>query len=228
MPSFFISLLVLAIRWDYYFGEDEFHVKDFNKKFEILSYSVATVIDEETGLPIGPDHRIVKWMGFKNVQVNGLNYYIEVDTGRVYYIVEYKNAAVGQTNFKMYLFGPSRTSYRHQSILLDSCERVKATKSNGRIFCEIDGLRFDPGLYRFTIQVNNNWFGSAFGIVDTLNSTVVEAQYLLNINGYDAGPADGIIGTKTINAVVKYQKNHDLQPDGEISPGLVAMLRERM
>ena len=43
---------------------------------------------------------------------------------------------------------------------------------------------------------------------------VTELQKRLNELGYDCGTADGIFGTKTLNAVVKFQTLNGLDPDG--------------
>ena len=41
-------------------------------------------------------------------------------------------------------------------------------------------------------------------------------QVFLNLKGYPCGIADGIFGQKTHNAVVEWQKDHDLVPDGVV------------
>ncbi len=51
------------------------------------------------------------------------------------------------------------------------------------------------------------------------------AQGLLNDLGYGVGPADGVAGAKTRNAVADYQQRNGMRPDGRITSELVARLR---
>jgi membrane-bound lytic murein transglycosylase B len=53
-----------------------------------------------------------------------------------------------------------------------------------------------------------------------------EMQLLLNSLGFDAGPEDGLPGTRTRSAVRAFQKEHSLPPDGYPSPALLKSLRE--
>jgi hypothetical protein len=41
-------------------------------------------------------------------------------------------------------------------------------------------------------------------------------QERLNALGYDCGEADGVFGTRTKNAVVRFQTDHQLDPDGVV------------
>lgn len=43
-------------------------------------------------------------------------------------------------------------------------------------------------------------------------------QIFLNMHGYTCGTADGIFGSKTETAVKKWQKDHNLVPDGIVGP----------
>lgn len=45
-------------------------------------------------------------------------------------------------------------------------------------------------------------------------SYVVKMQEVLKKRGFDPGSADGIIGPKTLNAIMAFQKAHGLKPDG--------------
>lgn len=47
---------------------------------------------------------------------------------------------------------------------------------------------------------------------------VLAWQVFLNANGYPCGIEDGIFGKNTRLAVIEYQKDHDLSPDGIIGP----------
>ncbi|WP_026894164.1 M14 family metallopeptidase [Clostridiisalibacter paucivorans] len=49
-------------------------------------------------------------------------------------------------------------------------------------------------------------------------SDVMEIQSLLKRIGYDPGPIDGIFGSKTQSAVINFQKDNGLTPDGIIGP----------
>ncbi len=55
---------------------------------------------------------------------------------------------------------------------------------------------------------------------------VRDIQELLNSLGYDAGDVDGLIGPDTGNAIVRFQKEHDLEPTGTVSVELARMLHE--
>lgn len=52
----------------------------------------------------------------------------------------------------------------------------------------------------------------------TTGPLVVAVQDKLNRLGFDAGPADGIAGPRTIRAVKDFQVRHGLTPDGVIGP----------
>lgn len=52
-----------------------------------------------------------------------------------------------------------------------------------------------------------------------------EVQTLLARLGYDAGPADGILGQRTRAALHSFQQRHDLPADGYPSPGVIERLR---
>jgi hypothetical protein len=53
-------------------------------------------------------------------------------------------------------------------------------------------------------------------------TTTRRVQALLGERGYDAGPADGVMGRRTRNAIREYQGDHGLTRDGEASAGLLA------
>lgn len=54
---------------------------------------------------------------------------------------------------------------------------------------------------------------------------VEEAQRLLSAQGYDVGVADGIMGSKTTEAVKAYQRDSDIEQDGEINNALRVRLQ---
>ena len=55
---------------------------------------------------------------------------------------------------------------------------------------------------------------------------VSEIQRLLTELGYDPGPADGLMGRRTGQAIAAYQREQGLTPDGKPDSGLLAVLRE--
>ena len=57
-------------------------------------------------------------------------------------------------------------------------------------------------------------------------ATVRTIQQLLADSGYAPGPADGIYGPKTRAAIIAYQRQMEMKPDGLITGDLVASLRE--
>ncbi len=54
------------------------------------------------------------------------------------------------------------------------------------------------------------------------NELVALVQKLLAENGYDPGPPDGLLGTKTIEAISEFQGKAGLPQTGQIDTGLVA------
>ncbi|WP_341483565.1 peptidoglycan-binding domain-containing protein [Streptomyces endophytica] len=54
---------------------------------------------------------------------------------------------------------------------------------------------------------------------------VVEAQCLLNHQGYDPGPVDGIVGEHTMRAVKRLQAAAGLPTDGIVGPDTWKVLR---
>lgn len=50
------------------------------------------------------------------------------------------------------------------------------------------------------------------------SNEVVNLQQILNNNGYWCGPEDGIFGSKTHNAVIKFQNNVGIKADGIVGP----------
>ncbi|WP_425419655.1 peptidoglycan-binding protein [Oricola indica] len=61
---------------------------------------------------------------------------------------------------------------------------------------------------------------------DNMKKAIRNIQAILNNNGFDAGPADGIMGGKTRNAIIEFQKANDLLPTGEVDRALVDKLLE--
>jgi localization factor PodJL len=59
------------------------------------------------------------------------------------------------------------------------------------------------------------------------NDLVALVQKLLAEKGFDPGPADGIMGRQTIQAITDFQKEEGLPTTGQIDTGLVAALQEQ-
>jgi peptidoglycan hydrolase-like protein with peptidoglycan-binding domain len=57
------------------------------------------------------------------------------------------------------------------------------------------------------------------------SSTVQELQRELNQLGYSAGPADGLIGARTREAIQAYQRDQNLLVDGQATPALLSHVR---
>ena len=51
-----------------------------------------------------------------------------------------------------------------------------------------------------------------------LIDNVKAVQRLLNVNGYNAGYPDGWFGQMTINAILRFQRDNGLYPDGVVNP----------
>ena len=57
-----------------------------------------------------------------------------------------------------------------------------------------------------------------------MKKAIGNIQRILNKNGYDAGSADGVMGGKTKTAIIAFQKDNGLDPNGEIDDKLVRAL----
>ncbi|WP_274630150.1 peptidoglycan-binding protein [Arvimicrobium flavum] len=60
-----------------------------------------------------------------------------------------------------------------------------------------------------------------------MKKAVKTIQLILNKNGYDAGGADGVIGQKTKDAIIAFQKDIGLPADGQVTEQLVEELIAR-
>lgn len=60
-----------------------------------------------------------------------------------------------------------------------------------------------------------------------VKQAVLNIQTILNKNGYDAGPADGMMGQKTRSAIMAFQADNGMEADGEISEPLLKALLAR-
>ena len=76
------------------------------------------------------------------------------------------------------------------------------------------------------VEVPNEWKGNALANgKQSKRNAIRDTQLLLSKLGFDAGPADGMMGAKTRNAVMAFQQRTGMTVDGKISDGLIAKLR---
>ncbi|RST86910.1 peptidoglycan-binding protein [Aquibium carbonis] len=57
-----------------------------------------------------------------------------------------------------------------------------------------------------------------------MTKAVMTIQLILNKNGYDAGSADGVMGSRTKSAIMAFQRDNGLAPTGEVNDELVRIL----
>ena len=79
------------------------------------------------------------------------------------------------------------------------------------------------------VDVPAEWTSDASittGSVDT-RKAITNIQLILNKNGFDAGPADGVLGEKTRAAIRAFQKANGLPETGEIDDALVRGLLKK-
>jgi localization factor PodJL len=78
------------------------------------------------------------------------------------------------------------------------------------------------------VDIPEEWTetGPATASID-MKQAVRNIQAILNKNGYDAGPADGVMGQKTKNAIIAFQADNGMTADGQVTEGLVKALLER-
>lgn len=59
---------------------------------------------------------------------------------------------------------------------------------------------------------------------DSDASVLASVQSRLDRQGYDAGPADGVMGGRTSSAIAAYQEDHDLKVTGDVTDSLLRSL----
>jgi len=71
------------------------------------------------------------------------------------------------------------------------------------------------------------WLLGASGLeAATWSAEVAEVQRLLTAHGYDPGPVDGLMGSKTQAAIQRFERDQGLVVSGELSTSLLAALRK--
>ncbi len=78
-----------------------------------------------------------------------------------------------------------------------------------------------------TVDIEDAWKAKPDNAADSSRNLVKQTQALLGRLGYDAGPADGVLGPRTIDAVRAFQFQAGLPVDGAINPQLVRKLAGR-
>ena len=63
--------------------------------------------------------------------------------------------------------------------------------------------------------------------IQSTNDVVLLVQMLLAEKGFDPGPADGLLGNQTIQAITAFQEQAGMPTTGQIDTGLVAALQEQ-
>ena len=79
-----------------------------------------------------------------------------------------------------------------------------------------------------TVEIPDQWKEdkATTASVD-IEKAVKNIQLILNKTGYDAGPADGVMGAKTKNAIAAFQKDNGMPATGEVDEALVKALLSR-
>ncbi|MFK5977260.1 MAG: peptidoglycan-binding protein [Rhizobiaceae bacterium] len=76
------------------------------------------------------------------------------------------------------------------------------------------------------VEIPNEWKGNAMANgQQSMRKAIRDTQKLLSKLGFDAGPADGLMGAKTRDAVKAFQQRVGMAVDGKISAGLIAKLK---
>lgn len=79
-----------------------------------------------------------------------------------------------------------------------------------------------------TVEVPADWGGTDTRTASVdMSKAIRNIQAILNNNGFDAGPADGIMGGKTVNAIKAFQSSEGMEPTGEVTDELVRKLLAR-
>lgn len=90
------------------------------------------------------------------------------------------------------------------------------------------GFSLSPVVSGLALAQSDPWqypSGAGMQLAQAASSTVLEIQRELNQRGYRAGPADGLMGSRTREAIQAYQREQDLLVDGQASVALLSHLR---
>ena len=83
----------------------------------------------------------------------------------------------------------------------------------------------------YDVQVACKWAPYAAAVArylapDAGQKKILEVQHRLARQGFEPGPLDGIMGTRTKAAIIAYQSTQQLVADGKITPALIDRLRD--
>ncbi|MWV13308.1 hypothetical protein F3I62_14475 [Pseudomonas sp. R-28-1W-6] len=90
------------------------------------------------------------------------------------------------------------------------------------------GFSLSPVVSGLALAQSEPWqypTGAGMLLAQAASGTVLEIQRELNQRGYSAGPADGLMGGRTREAIQAYQREQDLLVDGQASAALLSHLR---
>ncbi|WP_417418057.1 peptidoglycan-binding protein [Hoeflea sp.] len=78
------------------------------------------------------------------------------------------------------------------------------------------------------VEVPASWQGASTetAAVD-MSKAIRNIQAILNNNGFDAGPPDGVMGKRTVSAIKQFQASIGMEPTGEVDDKLVQELLAR-
>ncbi len=83
----------------------------------------------------------------------------------------------------------------------------------------------EPNAEANSADIPESWQESAGQTAGVdMKKAIRNVQGILNKNGYDAGPADGVMGERTKIAIKAFQKDSGLQPTGNVDKALVEAL----
>ena len=79
-----------------------------------------------------------------------------------------------------------------------------------------------------TINIGDPFWKSGDGAQQSESGTVMYVQQSLADLGYEAGPADGVMGPSTASSVRRYQGDHGLLVDGRVTPELATHIEAQV
>jgi localization factor PodJL len=74
------------------------------------------------------------------------------------------------------------------------------------------------------VDIPDSWKDAATTASIDMKEAVRTIQTILDKNGYDAGPSDGVMGDKTKAAIARFQKDNGMNPTGKVDDKLVHAL----
>ena len=127
----------------------------------------------------------------------------------------YSDSDVDRFNAMVADYNSRCGSFRYRSGAL---ERARRDVEPYRSQLQAEGRR------RFARASSTGSLSTPASTRSAADATVQAVQQKLNELGYNAGPVDGLMGRRTRSAIVAFQQDSDLQPDGHPGAGLLAKL----